>query len=268
MFLKKLSDYHLFLLAFFVVIAFIFVFSPRQPTRKIPQEVEIALITGEVSRPETLMPLSDTIIEETKPHFEWNPAPNFLAQKYLFQLSSVPTFLKDLVEGDPRAADFKVPKSLDSGVYFWRVRAINSNGDKSLWSFKSCFVLGPMEQKFPSPELTSPVYERIKFVPGQKIAINFKWEPSYYSPYCFVFPQKYLVEIGQDAYFKTVLYNREVATNKLPLEDTAILLNAMPQGVASTPFFWKVKPVDNWGQEGEWSKTENFYLVDSTVSKL
>jgi hypothetical protein len=56
------------------------------------------------------------------------------AVAYQIQITSTTSFLYDLVENAFVQETTHISTSLEAGVYLWRVRSLDANGDASLWS--------------------------------------------------------------------------------------------------------------------------------------
>ncbi len=100
---------------------------------------------------------------------KWQPIPN--VELYEYEISKEQDFQsKNLLKtGSGRESQFNI--SLDPGVYFYRVRAINKTGQSSPWSSpEKIYVEGP------EVKIASPVKNEIIEVPEVNPEIIFEWK--------------------------------------------------------------------------------------------
>jgi len=268
--LQKISDTALFALTFFIVVLFIGLLVKFPAVKK---EAEIYMVDlGFVldTRPTLIYPENESLITDTKPIFKWEDffQTRFLTQGYRMELSKDHSFENVLTEGIYKYAFADTLNSLDGGIYFWRVKAI-SNLEESRWSLKSCFLLGPSSLRYPKIEVIKPFFDRIYYSDISKISpLSFKWLPPLLDTNCFIYPKEYTLQISSDTEFNDIIYLLSSVENNVYLDATEFFSQNIPKGVASTPFFWRVRSADFFENISEWSDSVIFYLVNSTISTL
>ena len=132
-------------------------------------------------------------------------------------------------------------------AYYWRVKATDSAGNESEWSSTwSFFVSAP-----PVPELLQPESDSQANTP-----VYFNWQDvTSLSP-----PIAYHLQIATDLNFS------DIALEKTGLADSEYYLtreDELPDLGQDVPYYWRVKAVDNAGNESNWSPPWSIFLSSS-----
>jgi hypothetical protein len=128
--------------------------------------------------------------------------------------------------------------------YYWRVKAIDSATNESKWSSPwSFYVAAP-----PVPALISPV-------DGSKAEAEtyFDWEDvTNLSP-----PITYHLQVASDKSFTSLVLEKRGLTES---EYTLTREEKLAAVKKEVPYYWRVKAIDNAGNESEWSSPWSFYV--------
>lgn len=193
-----------------------------------------------LDRPFLSAPANGQKGETRVPDLIWNPVNG--ANEYRFQLAD--NFDFDTVTEDVVVSDttFSIENSLSSEtLYFWRIKALDSQGEESNWSQKWRFTT-----TIPAPDavvLTSPEDGSINFRPGSQL----RWETADRS-------SSYTIQISEDPDFSAPFIDRAV---------NGTAFSASQALNFSTTYFWRVK-AENSGGESDWSDT---WLFDTIIEK-
>jgi len=127
--------------------------------------------------------------------------------------------------------------------YYWRVRAKDSAGNQSEWSSPWSFILNtPMMPGLLLPDTDTKV----------EAPAYFDWQDvSSLNP-----PVTYNLQIGTDLGFSSAVLERiglTVSEYILTKDDK------LPKTQPDTPYYWRIKAIDNAQNEGEWSTPGLFY---------
>lgn len=97
----------------------------------VPASTEPTVNRG-LRRPVLYLPSGIATSSSPTPSFTWSVVEEAVA--YQIQITSTTSFLYDLVENAFVQETTHISTSLEAGVYLWRVRSLDANGDASLWS--------------------------------------------------------------------------------------------------------------------------------------
>ena len=127
--------------------------------------------------------------------------------------------------------------------YYWRVKAIDSAKNESEWSAPwSLYISTP-----PVPKLIMPASDSMVETP-----LLFNWQSvTSLSP-----PVTYVLQVASDLNFISLVLE------KYGLADSAYILTAeeeLPAVNQESPYYWRVKSIDNANNESEWSAPWSLY---------
>jgi hypothetical protein len=172
------------------------------------------------------------------PVFSWNPVSG--ADKYNFVLATDSAFNSPVYSLNGTKNTRATPdKTVPNGTYYWRVQAVDVNGNVSGWSESRS-----IEKLWANtPSLTAPDDGATISFPGEPLVLRWDAVPG---------AAKYSVEIATDPALSNLVTSGSdpvviQATNLAP----ALLL-------ASNTYYWAVTPVDAQGNEGEQSEVRSF----------
>ena len=177
---------------------------------------------------------------DTNVNTAWGPETGTqTAQRYRIQVSPDPSFSAIT---DQRTVDQASYTAFDrlyaDGTYFWRVQAIDNDGNALAWSAVQSFT-----KTSPAVAPSSPVGG--VQVPG---TIPFRWEAA-------PFAASYTVEVYRNNDLSFSQANRVFsATVK-----TAAYAPSSPIPAAGTPYVWRVRRQDASGNPGPWSSPQTFF---------
>jgi hypothetical protein len=169
------------------------------------------------------------------------------ATKYSVQVSTSAGFASPVVDATTTGLSYTPLIVLKDGEYFWRVRAY-ANKEWGPFSNAYTFHKDWSDNGVLVPLLTSPPdgAERTAFAPD-----DFSWLP-------VAGAATYLLEIGSDASFSTVLYSAQTITP-----------HHMPaQRLATNTYYWRVTPLDARGNAGRPSNVNRFLFRWNTAPEL
>jgi hypothetical protein len=174
------------------------------------------------------------------PIFSWDPVVG--ADKYNFVLSADAAFNspKYLLNGTKNTR-VTPDKTVPNGTYYWRVQAVDANGNTSGWSESR-----QIEKLWAdSPVLTAPDDAATISFPDEALVLRWAPVPG---------AAKYHVSIRTDP---DPASSSLVTPHGDPIETQAT--NAAPALLlSSNTYWWSVTPVDAQGNEGEPSETRSF----------
>ncbi|HEV3477888.1 MAG TPA: hypothetical protein VG144_00405 [Gaiellaceae bacterium] len=209
----------------------------------------VAPATAAVATPTPSSPAADASVQAL-PAFAWNGVPG--AAKYEFALAADAGFNSPALgmgEGQffTRNTRATVKKTLPNGTYWWRVRAVTSEGEVSPWSTPR-----PLRKVWSTaPTLLSPTQGAVATHPTTPLVL--KWAPVPHAT-------KYLVTIASDpALGSAVLAQGNVETRGTSYAPRAMLL---PPGT----YYWGVTPLDAQGHRGASSQVASFTWTWPTSS--
>ncbi len=135
--------------------------------------------------------------------------------------------------------------SLADGNYYWRVKAVDNAGNTSDWSSSGSFIID-------IPDIIAPGTpgNTLDSVDGSSITLE--WTESTDNKSGI---KEYIVEYSTNALFSDAVSHTVVGGE---LNETDI---------ADGTYFWRVKAVDNAGNESDWSSVDTF-VVDVTAPDI
>jgi hypothetical protein len=172
------------------------------------------------------------------PVFSWDTVAG--ADKYNFVLSADLAFNSPVYQVNGTKNTRATPdKTVPNGTYYWRVQAVDADGNTSGWS-----ETRQIDKLWAdSPVLTEPDDAATISFPGEPLVL--RWEP-------VPGAAKYHISIASDPDLASL-----VTSGGDPLETQAT--NAAPALLlSSNTYYWAVTPVDAQGNEGEPSETRSF----------
>ncbi len=184
------------------------------------------------SAPKLISPSYYFSTKNQSPEFTWSEV--LYGIGYQLQLANNPMFNTIFYDSGPVLTDLALtlPISLPVGIYYWRVRAWNADGELSPWSIRRIIYIDQTPPAAPKP--VAPVTQAV--VLGTPI---FKWRvPS--SAKSFVFE-----------YSATKEFSSPITSSLLShsyYKPTPVI----PEGV----WYWHVCAFDEAGNQGAWSSTQ------------
>jgi chitodextrinase len=211
-----------------------------------------------VSRTITILPLIPTapvvtapalklLTSNTSPTFTWNPVTTGV--NYQIQADNQGTFVSPEVDQtDTGGLTTFTPSSpiTPDGLYYWRVRAINSAKEPGAWSTVRYFTIDTTPPEPPS--LSLPVDN----APGIRATPVFYWgiTPT---------ANAYQYQIDDNADFTSPTYSTPDGTEFPGTPITTVSIK--PTGlVVLTPYYWRVRARDVVGNWGKWSASRTITI--------
>lgn len=210
-------------------------------------------------------PANSTTISSLQPLISWNASsdPDFSDTKdrlsYITQLSMDTTFTT-LMKTDTTkhgVNSSKMDSLSDESLYYWRVKALDDEGEESGWSSVQAFITNQRLDP-PNPfELLSPE----NGVDTLTVTPKFRWsatsDPDLYDQVSYSF------RIAEDSLFMTLLYEFEGLA-----DSSANLVTNLPVGT----YFWQVAAIDTdslvtWGSLTEKSPYR-FTIVQRVFNEM
>ena len=201
--------------------------------------VALITVTPALSAPDTPNPLGpndgDTVA--FLPIFSWDPVAG--ADKYNFVLAADSAFNSPIYQLNGTKNTRATPdKTVPNGTYYWRVQAVDVNGNTSPWSESR-----QIEKLWAdSPVLATPDDGATILFPEDPLVLRWDPVPGAAKYHIYISPNEDLTSLvsGDD-----------------PLETQAT--NAAPSILLSSNiYYWAVTPIDAQGNEGERSETRSF----------
>jgi hypothetical protein len=199
--------------------------------------VTVAPAGGAPSAPQVVGP-GDGQTVSFLPVFSWSPVSG--AAKYNFVLAADALFNSPVysllgTKNTRATPDTTVP----NGTYWWRVQAVDANGNTSPWSAPRS-----IEKLWSdSPTLTSPDEDAVIAFPDEPLVL--RWDP-------VPGAAKYSVEIANDFGLSSLVTS---GGNPVVIQATNL---APAQLLPSNMYFWAVTPLDAKGNPGPRSEIRSF----------
>jgi hypothetical protein len=187
------------------------------------------------------------------PGFGWNPVAG--AEEYEFQVAADSGFNSPVLgqgKDDFRTKNTRATlvETAPNGTYWWRVRAISSNGTPSAWSGARSF----RKNWGTSTTLISPVDDAGVVYPTTPLTL--KWSP-------VPGARKYRVYVATDPDLGSLI---PINGQAQPVETMASSLTPVAQ-LAQGRYYWAVAPLDAEGNVGPRSRVTSFrWLWPSTTT--
>jgi hypothetical protein len=140
-----------------------------------------------------------------------------------------------------------LPAAREKVPYYWRIKAVDGAGNQSEWASTRLFYVSAP----PVPELLQPESDTEADMP-----LFFNWQDvSSLSP-----PVTYSFQIASDLNFTSILLDAKgVADSEFFLAEEENL----PELQRDIPYYWRVKAIDDAGNESGWSAPWAFYFGSS-----
>ena len=172
----------------------------------------------------------------SRPLFSWNAS--YLAnQTYTLQIASDDRF-ENIVLEEPNIAksSYRIEKSIaNRTTYYWRVKAVASDGDEGPWS-----SLGSINLEYYGAALSSPWNGETVY----SATPAFKWD-------AVPWASKYRILVGKSNTFTSPLVDEIIASTEY--KPTSILPD-------NCSLYWKVQAIDEFDAGGDWSETRSIWL--------
>ena len=210
--------------------------------------------TVESTRPPTPTILLPANMSETRPtaYLDWQDVTDpSMPVTYSLQLASDPNFSNIVLKKEGLTdSDYtlneeeKLAAVKQETPYYWRVKAIDSASNESEWSTPwSFYVAAPSVPALSPPETDSK---------AEPLA-HFDWnDASSLSP-----PIAYNLQIASDPNFSSIILEKKgIAESEYAISEE----EELPAVKKEAPYYWRVKAIDNEGNESEWSTAQSFYV--------
>ncbi len=175
------------------------------------------------------------------PTFSWNPVDG--VDGYQMQIAADEADLATAREIDLKVPFYTWPEQLDSGTtYYWRVRALNSDGQPTLRSEVSSFSVD-------SPPVVSglkPDDDAVTYNTRQSLS----WEP-----------------VDDAAKYQILLTNSlNTVAASTPVDVMSGEKYLPPQDLSLDVWYWQVRSVSEYGTVSQWSPIQKFSVSDGRLS--
>jgi hypothetical protein len=197
------------------------------------------LSTAALATPTTVAPANGLVVDAL-PAFSWAAVAK--ADRYEFQLAADAGMNSPVLgSGDDqfttRNTRATLKKTIPNGTYWWRVRALQTNGTPSPWSPPRAIV----KSWTSAPALQSPTHGAIMVHPTHPLVLRWSTVPR---------AAKYIVSIATDPMLGTLVS---------PQAETSGAVYA-PRSTLLSPgtYYWGVTPVDAQGHRGAPSPVQSF----------
>ncbi len=128
--------------------------------------------------------------------------------------------------------------SLGDGIYYWRVKSVDNNGNSSAWSSIDSFLI----------DVTPPDVPENLSQSVEALSVFINWNDSSDDGSGL---KEYVVEYADNDQF-TDATSQTVAASELTLN-----------GLSYGTYYWRVKSVDNYDNESDWSSVDSFAYYDT-----
>lgn len=200
--------------------------------------------------PTPLMP-SDTSEAKAETHFDWEDVDDpSLPVTYRLQVASDKDFTSIVLDKKLSDSEYTLTEEERLAAvkkefpYYWRVRAIDSAANESEWSTaESFYVAAP-----PAPTLLLPEMDS-----KADAEVYFEWEDVInLSP-----PTTYHLQVAPDKNFTSVVLEKKGLTQS---EYTVTEEEKLAAVKKELPYYWRVKAIDSFANESEWSEPGSFHV--------
>jgi hypothetical protein len=189
-----------------------------------------------LQRPELISPFNGSEDLDLSPLFAWSPVTG--AEGYQFQIATDFDFNSQVANEFTTDTEMILLNELNfSGFYFWRVRALNPEGNSS-WS--SVWWFSTTTNPPDVASLISPADGTQNLRPGFEI----RWSEAERA-------ERYDLQIAKDPDFADLIIDRNVAFTGFASTQSLELF---------TDYYWRVRGT-NKGGAGEWSEAWNFKTI-------
>ncbi len=129
---------------------------------------------------------------------------------------------------------------LGDGVYYWRVKSFDGNGNDSAWSDESSFIVDTI-----APSAPTGLFD---YLEGNDVSLTWYAASDTYGGSGVM---EYVVEYAGNSNFASAV-EMVVDTNQLQLDN-----------VAYGTYYWRVRAVDYSGNQSSWSVSDRFVMNDT-----
>jgi len=198
----------------------------------------------ESDAPPVPAPVSPDDRSETKAvaYFDWKGVDDpSLPVRYQLQIASDSGFAivvmeKTLAESEYRLSEEEpLPTVTADSPYYWRVKAIDGAANESEWSVPAPVLLLPES----ASEAEAEAY--------------FDWEDAT----SLSLPVTYQIQVAEDQDFTELVMEKARLTES---EYTAMEEEKLAAVKKDAPYYWRVRAIDDTGNEGEWSVPGSFHV--------
>jgi hypothetical protein len=192
------------------------------------------------SAPVLVKPSNGSIFNLIRPVFTWKISST--ADKYTFQLAADQEFTSLIKEEEVNSLSYTLDSNLVDGPYYWRVRALNSNGDPAQGTWSDPFLFTVDTRGPAAPMLLSPLDD------ASPVGIpQFSWQAV---PGAVGY--QFIVDDTSD-FSSPVATSPDGSVSGLP---ALTVTGYLPTGLlAEIPYYWRVRSRDSLGNWGDWSNT-------------
>jgi hypothetical protein len=192
-----------------------------------------ALSNGPKSAPALFSPLNATLLHTGTPRLSWNSVSG--ATGYRIQVSVNPSFANPLRTADPTGTSYTVSPALPDGVYYWRVRGLNSEG-LGPWSSPRQFTVQTQPPANAAPETNYYTSSSVKLTWS-----GVSWASAYE------------VQVDDSPSFAAPFeFDQTVGANTLQ-----VTVSPLPNGT----HYWRVHARQSDGTWGAWSPVQTFTVA-------
>ncbi len=188
---------------------------------------------GPKAAPVLFSPLNASLLHTDAPRLSWNAVSD--ATGYRIQVASNPNFANPQQTADPTSTSYTVNPTLLDGVYYWRVRGLNSSGLGS-WSSARQFTIQVQPPANAAPETNYYTSSTVKLTWS-----GVSWATDYE------------VQVDDNPVLAAPFeYNETVSANMLQ-----VTVSQLPNG----GHYWRVHAKRADGTWGEWSSVQTFTVA-------
>jgi hypothetical protein len=202
----------------------------RQPT--------LSAVAG-LATPTAVAPANGLVVDAL-PAFSWAAVAK--ADRYEFQLAADPGMNSPVLglgqdQFTTRNTRATLKKTIPNGTYWWRVRALQTNGTPSPWGPPRAIV----KSWTSAPALQSPTHGAIMVHPTHPLALRWSTVPR---------AAKYIVSIATDPTLGTIVSPKAETSGTVYAPRSTLL--------SEGTYYWGVTPVDAQGHRGAPSPVQSF----------
>jgi hypothetical protein len=211
----------------------------------------LSAATGALPTPTAVAPANGLVVDAL-PAFSWAAVAK--ADRYEFQLAADSGMNSPVLgRGDDqfttRNTRATLTKTIPNGTYWWRVRALQTNGTPSAWTAPRSIV----KSWTSAPALQSPARGEIMVHPTHPLVL--RWSPVPRAA-------KYIVSIATDPTLGTIVSPKAETSGTVYVPRSTLL--------SPGTYYWGVTPVDAQGHRGAPSPVQSFVWTwpTSTLARV
>ena len=193
--------------------------------------------TESLSAPQLSSPANESVLTDSLPEFDWSDVSG--ASVYQLQLDSTAVFSEPVLSDSVlTASHYTAAAALSDGMWYWRVRAGNSQGNWGGWSSVWSFAV---DSKGPAaPELSSPEHATVL----SDSAPAFDW-----------------VDVSDASVYEIQIDESQTFDNPV-IDDSTLSSSGYPSGrsLSDGQYYWRVRAGDSHGNWGDWSVVWSFNI--------